>query len=37
MVLSKFLFFLDYNPLTGEGGGGSCAWRPGRKGPAKGG
>ncbi|XP_056134560.1 selenoprotein S [Lampris incognitus] len=25
-----------YNPLTGEGGG-SCAWRPGRRGPSSGG
>lgn len=27
----------DYNPLTGQGGGGSCAWRPGRRGPSSGG
>ncbi|KAM9860776.1 selenoprotein S [Aulostomus maculatus] len=26
----------DYNPLTGEGGG-SCTWRPGRRGPSSGG
>ncbi|XP_042265097.1 selenoprotein S isoform X2 [Thunnus albacares] len=26
----------DYNPLTGEGGG-SCSWRPGRRGPSSGG
>ncbi|XP_070685744.1 selenoprotein S isoform X2 [Pempheris klunzingeri] len=26
----------DYNPLTGQGGG-SCAWRPGRRGPSSGG
>ncbi|XP_003475325.1 selenoprotein S [Cavia porcellus] len=25
-----------YNPLTGEGGG-SCSWRPGRRGPSSGG
>ncbi|XP_015273451.1 PREDICTED: selenoprotein S [Gekko japonicus] len=25
-----------YNPLSGEGGG-SCAWRPGRRGPSSGG
>ncbi|XP_021488933.1 selenoprotein S [Meriones unguiculatus] len=25
-----------YNPLTGEGGG-TCAWRPGRRGPSSGG
>ncbi|KAM6980589.1 selenoprotein S [Aplochiton taeniatus] len=27
----------DYNPLTGEGGGASCVWRPGRRGPSSGG
>lgn len=26
----------DYNPLTGQGGG-SCSWRPGRRGPSSGG
>ncbi|XP_067104742.1 selenoprotein S [Osmerus mordax] len=26
-----------YNPLSGGGGGGSCAWRPGRRGPSSGG
>ncbi|XP_071344170.1 selenoprotein S [Trachinotus anak] len=26
----------DYNPLSGEGGG-SCSWRPGRRGPSSGG
>ncbi|XP_059201453.1 selenoprotein S [Centropristis striata] len=26
----------DYNPLTGQGGG-TCAWRPGRRGPSSGG
>ncbi|XP_068177783.1 selenoprotein S [Antennarius striatus] len=26
----------DYNPLTGEGGG-TCSWRPGRRGPSSGG
>lgn len=26
----------DYNPLTGEGGG-SCSWRPSRRGPSSGG
>uniref|UniRef100_A0A8C6SRP8 Selenoprotein S n=1 Tax=Neogobius melanostomus TaxID=47308 RepID=A0A8C6SRP8_9GOBI len=26
----------DYNPLSGDGGG-SCAWRPGRRGPSSGG
>ncbi|XP_070759647.1 selenoprotein S [Enoplosus armatus] len=26
----------DYNPLTGQGGG-SCSWRPGRRGPSTGG
>ncbi|KAM9831175.1 selenoprotein S [Neosynchiropus ocellatus] len=26
----------DYNPLAG-GGGGSCSWRPGRRGPSSGG
>ncbi|KAM7406682.1 hypothetical protein PAMP_001040 [Pampus punctatissimus] len=26
----------DYNPLTGQGGG-SCSWRPGRRGPSAGG
>ncbi|XP_057690619.1 selenoprotein S [Corythoichthys intestinalis] len=26
----------EYNPLSGEGGG-SCSWRPGRRGPASGG
>ncbi|XP_013910286.1 PREDICTED: selenoprotein S [Thamnophis sirtalis] len=25
-----------YNPLSGEGGG-TCSWRPGRKGPSSGG
>uniref|UniRef100_A0A8B9J5R0 Selenoprotein S n=1 Tax=Astyanax mexicanus TaxID=7994 RepID=A0A8B9J5R0_ASTMX len=25
-----------YNPLTGDGGG-TCAWRPGRRGPSAGG
>lgn len=27
----------DYNPLTGQSSGGSCSWRPGKKGGAKGG
>ncbi|OQR75206.1 selenoprotein S-like [Tropilaelaps mercedesae] len=27
----------DYNPLMGSGGGGSCGWRPTRRGPARGG
>ncbi|KAM9318155.1 selenoprotein S [Pholidichthys leucotaenia] len=28
----------DYNPLSGQGGGGgSCSWRPGRRGPSSGG
>ncbi|XP_077569209.1 selenoprotein S [Stigmatopora nigra] len=27
----------EYNPLSGEGGGGSCSWRPGRRGPTSGG
>lgn len=26
----------DYNPLTGQGGG-TCSWRPGRRGPSSGG
>ncbi|CAF95955.1 unnamed protein product [Tetraodon nigroviridis] len=26
----------DYNPLSGQGGG-SCSWRPGRRGPSSGG
>uniref|UniRef100_UPI0037E8E485 selenoprotein S n=1 Tax=Semicossyphus pulcher TaxID=241346 RepID=UPI0037E8E485 len=26
----------DFNPLTGQGGG-SCSWRPGRRGPSSGG
>ncbi|XP_029354297.1 selenoprotein S isoform X2 [Echeneis naucrates] len=26
----------DYNPLTGQGGG-TCTWRPGRRGPSSGG
>lgn len=26
----------DYNPLSGDGGG-TCAWRPGRRGPSAGG
>ncbi|XP_035769469.1 selenoprotein S [Neolamprologus brichardi] len=32
-----FACFTDYNPLTGQGGGGSCSWRPGRRGPSSGG
>ncbi|XP_061563746.1 selenoprotein S [Cololabis saira] len=27
----------DYSPLSGQGGGASCTWRPGRKGPSSGG
>ncbi|XP_066503699.1 selenoprotein S [Hoplias malabaricus] len=26
-----------YNPLSGDGGGGTCSWRPGRRGPSAGG
>ncbi|XP_062405224.1 selenoprotein S isoform X2 [Sardina pilchardus] len=33
----KSLRSTDYNPLSGGGGGGSCAWRPGRRGPSSGG
>jgi len=32
----KSLRSTDYNPLTGDGGG-TCAWRPGRRGPSAGG
>ncbi|XP_029978297.1 selenoprotein S [Sphaeramia orbicularis] len=32
----KLLRSADYNPLTGQGGG-SCSWRPGRRGPSSGG
>lgn len=32
----KSLRSTDYNPLSGAGGG-SCAWRPGRRGPSSGG
>ncbi|XP_029934584.1 selenoprotein S [Myripristis murdjan] len=32
----KSLRSTGYNPLTGEGGG-SCSWRPGRRGPSSGG
>ncbi|XP_053176645.1 selenoprotein S isoform X1 [Scomber japonicus] len=32
----KSLRSADYNPLTGQGGG-SCSWRPGRRGPSSGG
>ncbi|XP_054625575.1 selenoprotein S [Dunckerocampus dactyliophorus] len=32
----KSLRSSDYNPLSGEGGG-SCSWRPGRRGPSSGG
>ncbi|XP_030597233.1 selenoprotein S-like [Archocentrus centrarchus] len=32
----KRLRSTDYNPLTGHGGG-SCSWRPGRRGPSSGG
>ncbi|KAK2853349.1 hypothetical protein Q5P01_006010 [Channa striata] len=32
----KTLHSTDYNPLTGQGGG-SCTWRPGRRGPSSGG
>ncbi|XP_023264070.1 selenoprotein S [Seriola lalandi dorsalis] len=32
----KSLRSADYNPLSGEGGG-SCSWRPGRRGPSSGG
>ncbi|XP_062275811.1 selenoprotein S isoform X2 [Scomber scombrus] len=31
----KSLRSADYNPLTGQGG--SCSWRPGRRGPSSGG
>ncbi|XP_067350235.1 selenoprotein S-like isoform X2 [Channa argus] len=32
----KTLRSTDYSPLTGQGGG-SCSWRPGRRGPSSGG
>lgn len=33
----KSLRSTGYNPLSGDGGGASCAWRPGRRGPSAGG
>uniref|UniRef100_A0A3P8VH44 Selenoprotein S n=1 Tax=Cynoglossus semilaevis TaxID=244447 RepID=A0A3P8VH44_CYNSE len=36
LLVLSCLSFSDYNPLSGNGGG-TCTWRPGRRGPSSGG